>query len=166
MGSIHPEKLPEGALLVPYRDSGAYTDCYVIDLDRPVTQQAFVEAFYTGWLFKVERFILHWVVAKPSTDAEAKALAAGQRDQFAAWSVEARTLDQLLMCDYQNRTRSWLMALPTPTGTRLHFGTAVVPLRPNGDKDRAFGAVFQILLGFHRLYARALLWTAVRNVKG
>jgi hypothetical protein len=156
--------LPENALLMRYRDQGAYTDCYSLDVAGSVSQAVFVRAFYTSWLFKVERWILGWAVAKPSTDLEALALAKGESDQFSAWTVEARTPDQLLMCDYQSRTRSWLMTLPIAGGTRLYFGSAVVPLRPNGDKDRAFGTAFHVLLGFHKLYSRALLRSARSNL--
>jgi hypothetical protein len=154
--------LPEGALLKRYRDSGAYTDCYVLDVDGAVSQTDYVCAFYTSWLFKVERFILTWAVAKPSTDAEAEALSAGHREAFAAWTVEGRTSEQLLMCDYQRRTRSWLKTEPLDGGarTRLYFGSAVVPLRPDGRRDRGFGFAFRLLVGFHNLYSRGLLKAA------
>jgi hypothetical protein len=159
--------LPEGALLARYRDEGAYTDCYVLDVDGAFLQADYVRAFYTSWLFKIERFILTWAVAKPSTDAEAEALAAGHREAFAAWTVEGRTADQLLMCDFQHRTRSWLKAelLGGGESTRLYFGSAVVPLHPDGRKDRALGVAFHLLLGFHKLYSRALLRAARANLR-
>ena len=69
-------------------------------------------AFYTTWLFRLERWILRLAVARPSTDEEAHQLARGEREAFAAWSVEARAPDQLLMCDFTGRTRSWLMVVP------------------------------------------------------
>jgi hypothetical protein len=77
-----------------------------------VTQARYVEAFYTTPLFKVERLLLAWFAARPSTDAEAQRLAAGEIATFAAWSVEAREADQLLLCDFKGRTRSWLMSTP------------------------------------------------------
>jgi hypothetical protein len=158
--------LPAGAFLTRYRDNGAYTDCYALDVSQPVSQQDYVRAFYTSWLFKIERWILIWAVAKPSTDAEAHALAEGASDHFSAWTVEGRTEDQLLMCDYQSRTRSWLMTAPLPGGgTRLYFGSAVAPLRPDGSHDRAFGLAFRLLLGFHKLYSRGLLRAARRNIQ-
>jgi hypothetical protein len=163
---VRAEALPDGALLEQYRQSGAYTDCFVIEVDGDVAQSEFVCAFYTSWLFKVERYILTWAVNKLSNDTEAKALAQEHADRFAAWSVEARTAHQLLMCDYQQRTRSWLMTAPLDGGrrTRLYFGTAVAPLRPNGQKDRAFGMAFHLLVGFHKIYARALLRAAAANL--
>lgn len=109
MPSIHRCELPHGALLEKYQSRGAYADCYVTEIARPVSQAEYVQAFYTSPLFKVERLLLAWLVSKPSTDAQASQLASGTLDSFAAWSVEERREDQLLMCDFQGRTRSWLM---------------------------------------------------------
>jgi hypothetical protein len=168
VAAIRADALPKGALLERYRDSGAYTDCFVADVDGAVAHSEYVRAFYTSWLFKVERFILTLTVNKPSNDKQAAILAEAGADSFAAWTVEGRTSHQLLMCDYQQRTRSWLMTEPIDGGrrTRLYFGSAVVPRRPNGKKDRAFGMAFNLLGGFHTFYARALLRVAVGNLPG
>lgn len=148
--------LPQDALLQRYREQGAYTDCFAIDVPGQVAHAAFVEAFYTTAVFKLERLLLALFVARPSRDAEARELASGQRQQFAAWSVEGRAPDQLLMCDYAGSTRSWLMASPAGQGTRLYFGSAVVRSRQGG--------VFRALLGFHKLYSRVLLRAAASRV--
>jgi hypothetical protein len=143
---------------------GAYTDCYSTDLDKTVSQAAFVEAFYTTWVFKLERSILKWAVAKPSTDAQAKRLAQGSLDVFSAWTVEDRCEDQLLLCDLHGRTRSWLMAVPfkefSGSGTRLYFGSAVVPPKGRKTGDNDIGTGFRLLLGFHKLYSEILLRVA------
>jgi hypothetical protein len=138
----------------------------VTEVTGRVSHERFVQAFYTNWLFKIERWILSWAVQKPSTDADVLELAQCTSEKFSAWTVEARATNQLLMCDFQQRTRSWLMvqALDEVTTTRLYFGSAVVPLRPDGQKDQAFGMAFHLLLGFHKLYARALLRAAARNL--
>ena len=164
---IRAEALPKGTLLERYRDGGGYTDCYVTEVDGTVAHSEYVRAFYTSWLFKIERFILAWVVNKPSNDSEAAVLTEDGADGFAAWSVEGRSSNQLLMCDYQKRTRSWLMTEPLDSGrrTRVYFGSAVVALRPNGHKHRAFGTAFHLLVGSHKLYARALLRAAVGNFR-
>lgn len=148
--------LPEDALLQRYREQGAYTDCFAVDVPGQVAHAAFVEAFYTTAVFKLERLLLALFVARPSRDAEARELAIGRRQQFAAWSVEGRAPDQLLMCDYAGSTRSWLMASPAGQGTRLYFGSAVVRSRQGG--------VFRALLGFHKLYSRVLLRAAASRV--
>ena len=73
--------LPAHALLARYMKDGAYADCYTTEVSRPVSHEEFVEAFYTGRVFKLERLILQWSVSKPSTDAQVRELAAGKLDQ-------------------------------------------------------------------------------------
>ncbi len=106
---IKSNPAPDEALHEKYGQAGAYIDCFTTVVSGRVSHSQFVEAFYTSRVFKLERLILKWLVDKPSTDAEAKELAAGTRDRFAAWTVEERSTDQLLMCDYLGQTRSWLM---------------------------------------------------------
>jgi hypothetical protein len=139
----------------------------VAEVAATVSQAEYIEAFYTTWLFKIERILLGWFVARRSTDLQAKALADGTITSFAAWSVEGRTPDQLLMCDFVSRTRSWLMiaAGPTPGSTRLYFGSAVVPMVDARTGERRMGLGFRALLGFHKLYSRSLLWLASRRVR-
>jgi hypothetical protein len=163
--NIETTPLPEGALIARYADQGDYTDCFVATVSRQVTIAHFAEAFYTSPLFKVERFILRWVVRKPSTDSGARALALREVDHFAAWTVEGRADNQLLMCDYQSRTRSWLMVIPDgEAATRLYFGTVVVKVRSRLTGKPTLGPVFHALLWFHKLYARALLRAAVNRL--
>jgi hypothetical protein len=159
---VREAALPEAALLQAYRHGGAYTDCFAVAVARSVTPEAFIAAFYTTRLFKLERLILHWAISRPSTDDEARALARGQRDRFSAWSVEGRAPGQLLMRDeFTGRTRSWLMVEPLPGGgTRLYFGSAMVPRRNGG-----MGPGFAPLLGFHTLYSRLLLAAARRKLE-
>jgi len=165
MAFIQPSELPETALLRKYEHGGAYADCYVTEVAGSVSQPAFVEAFYTTALFKLERAILKWLAAKPSTDIEAQQLAMAASDSFAAWRVEGRSADQLLLADYTGRTRSWLMVSPVNdsadgASTRLYFGSAVVPKVNAKSGRRELGLVFHALLGFHKLYSRALLLSA------
>lgn len=163
--SIRRAELPPGALLAAYGDRGAYTDCYVTTLDRPLTLAAYVDAFYTTPLFKLERLILAAFAGRPSTDLQARQLAIGQVDHFAAWRVEARQPDQILLADLTGRTRSWLMVAPSEGGgTQLLFGSAVLPAADPATGRRRMGFVFSALLGFHKLYARALLLSARRKL--
>lgn len=169
MSSVQACPLPAGALLGVYTRNGAYTDCYAVEAPGTVTHGQFVEAFYTTWVFKLERFILKWAVNKPSTDAQAAQLAAGAIDSFAAWHVEQRGHNQLLMCDFQRRTRSWLMVASVGAGgapvTRLYFGSAVVPVKDAKTGQMKMGAAFSALLGFHRLYSKVLLGAAASRLK-
>lgn len=161
--SIQRTELPAHALLRRYLRDGHYADCYVVEAPVAVSQAEFVEAFYTTPLFKIERAILAAAVSRRSTDDEARALARGERDAFAAWTVEDRSDTQLLLADFMGRTRSWLMTEPTGHGgTRLHFGSAVVPRRDRDSGRPSLGTGFGLMLGFHKLYSRALL-AAARN---
>ena len=166
MTSIQACALPEHALLRKYLGGGAYADCYMTELARPVSQAEFVEAFYTTALFKVERQLLSWFVARPSTDSQAAQLASGQVGSFAMWSVEGREPDQLLLCDLHGRTRSWLMSASFAEGqsTRLFFGSAVVHVIDKRTATARTGIAFRALLGFHKLYSRALLLAAVARL--
>lgn len=165
MPTIQPRPLPSDALLNKYSIDGAFTDCYAVDIDGTCTHAQYVTAFYTTALFGLERFILRWAVSRPSTDDEVKQLAAGTRDTFAAWHVEARSKNQLLLCDFQRRTRSWLMVAPIDGGTRLYFGSAVVPRKNAATGARTLGVAFRALLGFHKLYSRLLLGAAAAKLK-
>ncbi|WP_192356046.1 hypothetical protein [Mesorhizobium mediterraneum] len=152
--------LPEQAFLSKYAEDGGYTDCFVIEMAGEISLAAFVEAFYTTWLFKLERALLV-LAAKPSTDLQAKELAAGTRSTFPAWIVEERAEHQLLMCDLTTRTRSWFMIAATIRGTRratlLFFGSAVTATINEATGEETIGPIFHSLMGFHRIYSKALL---------
>jgi hypothetical protein len=161
-------QLPPDALLNRYLASGAYVDCYVTEVARRVSHAEFVDAFYTTAVFKLERWILRVFVSRPSTDTQAGQLARGEVSSFAAWSVEGRAPDQLLLSDVSGRTRSWLMVAVADNsdfiGTWLYFGSAVVPMRSPKTGRASLGPVFSALLGFHRLYSRVLLRAAGRRL--
>jgi len=112
--------------------------------------------------------LLARLVALPSTDLQARELAAGNRDSFAAWKVEGRSADQLLLSDFRGATRSWLMiarcghdGMPR---TRLYFGSAVVPVVDRKSGKAKPGFAFRALLGFHKLYSRVLLRAAISRL--
>ena len=168
MPTVHPCQIPLISLLRQYKDGPGYADCYVIKVPGTVTQAAYIEAFYTSPLFKIERTLLQYLASKPATDADAKALAGGVATRFSAWRVEAQSSSELLLADFSGRTRSWLMAVPAPLDndlprTLLYFGSAVVPLSRQG--AHSMGWLFHALLGFHRLYSRLLLGAASQRVR-
>jgi hypothetical protein len=168
MNSIQLCELPQTALLSKYQQQDAYTDCYSVVVPRSISHSEYIEAFYTTPLFKVERFILATLVSRPSTDIQAKQLAAGEVETFAAWNVEGKAENQLLLCDFLGRTRSWLMTAVgeqgNPASTRLYFGSAVVPERNAKTGQAKYGLGFHAMLGFHRLYSRALLRSAASRL--
>jgi hypothetical protein len=166
--------LPDDALLQKYRlapssDTGStYTDCYQTRIPGSVALGDYVFAFYTTWLFRLERWILRHLVHKPSTDNAARELADGRLAEFAAWHVEARTSTQVLMCDFQGRTRSWFMVEPVSWNggsfTVLRFGSAVVPAAGGDRVEARTGRAYRMLLPFHRIYSKLLLRAALTRL--
>ena len=170
MFSVEKCAVPGNAMLAEYSMDGTYTDCYATEIPGRISFREFVFAFYTSLLFKVERFILKWTVSKPSTDAQARQLADGASERFAAWHVEDRSENEILMRDFRGRTRSWLMMAPVSTvsgaGTRLYFGSAVVPIRNAKTGELSLGFGVQALLGFHKVYSVLLLHSAKSRING
>lgn len=168
MTNVHATALPDGVLLSRYMADGCFMDCYSADIPVDVSHEQFVVAFYTTRLFKLERFILKLAVSRPSTDEQVVALAAAELSDFAAWSVEDRRTNELLMCDFQGRTRSWLMTENIVSNgashTRLYFGSAVVPVQNKRTGEKDLGTVFRLLLPFHKRYSVALLSSAVSSL--
>jgi hypothetical protein len=169
MPSVRRCGLPDDALLRKYLYAGAYADCYVTEVAKPVSHAEYVEAFYTTTVFKAERLLLKWFVSRPSSDMEAGRLASGSLDSFAAWRVESREPDQLLLADFTGRTRSWLMVAAVENGsaspsTRLYFGSAVVPVANARSGKTGLGFKFRALLGFHKLYSRMLLLASSKMI--
>jgi hypothetical protein len=156
--------LPDDALLARYARTDAYTDCYKTEVSGAISFTEYVTAFYTTDLFRLERLILKLVVSKPSTDAETIQLAEGEIDAFAAWYVEARGENEILLCDFRNRTRCWLMVSPlhddTGIRTTLYFGSAVIPVRDRRFGKPSLGWGFGALALFHMAYSLALLYSA------
>lgn len=161
MAAVEATALPTGALLEAYARADAYTDCYAVSLPRAVSLAEFIAAFYTTPVFRLERWLLARTLRLPSTDRDALALAQGQSGTFAAWQVETREANQVVLA--AGRTRSWLMVGPRSSGTgdatTLFFGSAIVP-RGRGALGWRYGA----LLGFHKLYSRVLLGAAARRL--
>jgi hypothetical protein len=156
------EKCPvlQNTFLENYLIDGNYVDCYTTIIDKQVSFSEFVFAFYTTWLFKTEAFILKYTVRKPSSDVDAKKLANAEIDAFAAWTVESRSENQMLMCDMASRTRSWFMFENVEDKTKLYFGSAVVPKK----RGEGLGFIFTLLLGFHQIYSILLLYFAKRKL--
>jgi hypothetical protein len=157
--------LPADSVLAAYAGSSAYTDCYVGVLPRAVAQSEYVEAFYTTPVFKIERWLIARFLSRPSTDAQIRQLANGELRAFAAWTVEQRKPDQLMLA--AGPTRSWLMASASNEhggATTLYFGSAVLPGRSRSSGKSTMGWWFRALLGFHKLYSRVLLRAALTKL--
>jgi hypothetical protein len=167
MATVQVRDVPQHTLLSPYGAAPGYADCYVVEVPGRVSQQAFIAAFYTSPLFKVERTLLRYLASRPATDGDARQLAAGRAQVFSAWRVEAQSDSELLLADVTGRTRSWLMATPAMDNsgtTLLHFGSAVVARAGRDGKRPHLGRAFRALLGFHRVYSQLLLSAACKRV--
>ncbi|MGI9328780.1 MAG: hypothetical protein ACR2PZ_26430 [Pseudomonadales bacterium] len=175
MFGIETTPVPDTALLGKYQKKSvpenlqAYADCYSVEVGGVVTLSDFVFAFYTTPVFKLERIILKYLAGKASTDSEARQLANASINAFAAWNVEQRTQEQLLMSDFRGRTRSWFMVTPAANTrdprTTLWFGSAVVPIKNRKTGNQELGRAFTFLLGFHKLYSKTLLYVARSRIE-
>ena len=152
--------LPTQSLLHKYPAHEAVVDCYQLTVSDSYSHQQFISAFYSSWLFNIERFILRLVVNKPSSPQQLQHLVCGTGDKFAVWHVEQRSDNQLLLCDDFGHTRSWLMieaGLDSDLQpiTTLYFGSAVIIKKyPVNNK---YPLSFRLLGRFHHWYSIALL---------
>jgi len=156
---ISPCPVPDTALLYRFVETpGAYADAFTVYVPQAIDLHSFLDAFYTTPLFRCEKAILRLFFRAPGHNWEAADLR--RKDHYAAWTVEARAADQILMCDAAEATRSWFSVTPDGSGTSLHFGSAVMPKA--GTTDLPFFA--KALMGFHTAYSKALLSAAARRL--
>ncbi|MGC1506436.1 MAG: hypothetical protein WA782_20150 [Sulfitobacter sp.] len=153
--------LPEGALLAAYvAREGTYTDCFEVAVGAEAALPAFVTAFYTTWLFRLERAVLSVALRKRIRDSDVAALADGRAECFAVWTVEARGTGQILLCDITGATRSYLAVTAYADGmTRLIFGSAVL-----GRNKGKLPLLVRVTTPLHRFYSKALLQLAARRL--
>lgn len=154
--------VPKDALLSAYVDrDGAYTDCFEVMYSVEADLPAFITAFYTTWLFRLERFVLTLAFRRPIRDVDVEDLAAGRADRFAIWAVEGRAETQILLRENSGATRSYLaVEHEAGGGTRLIFGSAVV----NGEGG-TMPLWVQALTPLHVFYSRGLLQLAERKLR-
>jgi hypothetical protein len=124
-----------------------------------VTLPDYVTAFYTTPIFRTERALLR-LAGRPSTDAEARAVAEGTQDDFAVWTNPIRAENELLMQERSGATASWFMVQAEGDQTALFFGSTVRP--KSGGSEMPF--TFKALLGVHNAYSRILLASAARRI--
>lgn len=163
MVQVEAISLPEAAYLNAYeQQAGVYTDCFRTEVPKGVSLETYVNAFFNTWLFRVERRILGLFARAPSSDQDIADLASGAAQKMAAWHVEQRDADQLLLEVPQTAIRTWLMRESGNGVTQLYFGSAILPLASDRHGAPKIPFLFHALLGFHKLYARALLYSARR----
>ena len=166
MSQITSTALPEDAFLTRYEmQPHTHTDCFHTRLPKQIPLEDFVNAFFSSWLFRIERLILKLTVKKPATDEDIAKLAKGTSSTMAAWVTEERSEDQLLLQVPDTPIRTWLMRETDGECTHLYFGSAILPARTDKGGKPAMGHIFFVLMGFHKLYARALLFCARRALR-
>ena len=172
MPRISTQPVPRDTLLAQRMLEGDYGDSFVAEVSGDVSLAAYIVAFYSSLAFRPERTLLG-LIGRGASAADVKALAAGTAETFAAWSVEARADDQILLRDFMGQTRSWLKVEPLPSSskavgressTRLLFGSGVGRSPGSGEASAIGRAIFTGLMPFHRFYARQLLAGAVREL--
>jgi len=167
MPKVIETELPNNALSASYKQQGAFVDCYYIDIEKDILLDEYIQAFYTTALFKLERSLLSLATFKPTFDREAVELSLGQSDSYSIWTVEGREDQQIMLRDFSGNTRSWLMIQKlneSEMGTRLYFGSVVVPKGTVKNGQASFGMLFHLLGKFHKVYSRALLSAAYKKL--
>lgn len=162
--AIQAQPLPQGALLAAYQTQGCYTDCYVMEAPGQISLPQYIQGFYSSAAFRAEKYLLGWLLNTPWDDLQLRRLAQGEAQAYSAWTVEARSPQQLLLCDVWQRTRSWLMVAAQPHSTRLYFGSAVVPQSRTATGQPRYGWAFHALGGFHRAYSQRLMLSALAQL--
>ncbi|MEP3196313.1 MAG: hypothetical protein ABJO57_00450 [Lentilitoribacter sp.] len=159
--SIQMGAIPDGGLLARYDAvNHAYTDCFKTEVDQNISFEDYARAFFNSPVFKLERIIIALTTGKKTSEQSVDDLISGRADDFAVWQVEDRADNQILMKVGDGQIRTWLMSEQNEGRTLFYFGSAILPFNEKGDK----GFLFHALSGFHKLYARILLWMAKKGV--
>lgn len=168
MFSVQNGPLPEDSYLRDYGPkTGSYTDCFYLDVKRDVLLGDYIRAFFNTPIFRLERVILATFLGAGSSRQDVLDLASGAGTKLAAWQMEERSDDQILLAVTDGPVRTWLMVGQSPEGkgTRLYFGSAVVPMATNDQGEPEIGDVYKRFMGFHKLYSRILLKSAARKLR-
>ena len=164
MGNVTAALQPEHSLISEQSMLEGYvTDCFSAEVSKAVDLSDLIEAFYKTALFRLEQLVLSLAPSGRLRDTDITALSKGQVDRISVWQVEARLDTQILLS--AGGTKSWLMVQPLDSGTRLYFGSVLVP-RPSKveGKTPKVGWVLDSLMGAHLIYSRLLLGAAVRRL--
>lgn len=167
MPKVFESELPSNALSATYKTQGAFVDCYYSEVAKDISLDEYIQAFYTTPLFKLERSFLSLATFEGASDHDALSLSLGKSDRYSIWTVEGREANQIMMRDFTGNTRSWLMvqkASGGKTGTRLYFGSVVVPKGRTESGQASFGGLFHLLGKFHQIYSKALLTAAYKRL--
>lgn len=168
MSRITAPPLPDDSLLARHRGPECYRDAFRVEVPGDVSLAELITVFFGSGAFLPERTALR-LIGRGAGRAEIAELADGRAKRFAAWELEAREENELLMHDFLDKTCCWLAVspggeapdlaggLPRPGAGRtyLWFGTGVRDFE---------GPIISRLREAHRWYARWLLAGAARRL--
>ncbi len=167
--SVMVGRIPEAAFLKTYEyKAGCYVDCYYLDVPESVSLPDYVYAFFTSPVFRIERAMLRLFASSQSSDCDVKELATNKGDRLAGWRAMARDDTQMILAVGEGPIRTWFMCGKPEAafeGTRLYFGSAVLPTKQSDTGKPEMGRMFRYLLGFHKIYSRVLLRSAKRKLR-
>jgi len=147
MSKISAIPVPPGSLLAGFGGERDYRDCFVREVPGAVPLSDLIERFYCSAMFRPERIILG-LIGKGATNEDARALAHGEADGIALWTVVERRENEILLTAGITNTASWLAVEQGEGTTRLMFGSWVRELDQSG---------WRFMRAAHDLYSRALL---------
>lgn len=153
MAKIESITVPQRSLLADFGPAEAYRDCFRREVPGQISLAQFIERFYCSAAFRPERVLLG-LIGKGANDSNARAIASGTADSFAAWKVIERREDEILLQDFRGTTASWLSVKLHGDTTTLLFGSWV------GEPERG---IVKALMPFHRWYSRVLLGGSLRS---
>jgi len=178
--SVAPTPIPPGSLLADFGAQDAYRDCFAREVAEVVTLPQLIERFYCSWAFRPERILLG-LIKRGASSEDARRLARGEIDEFAAWKVvNRRYSDNGLVAEHgateaslSERTRTPALEAGTHKNEEILLrdfrgATAswlsVEPL-PSGGTRLLFGSwvgqpdrgLVKALMPFHRFYSKVLL---------
>lgn len=191
MTKVQQIAVPADSLLAQFAPSPGssaanYRDCFVREVREDVAFEEFVTRFYSSWAFTPERIALSLIDRGASTE-DARKLAYGEADSFAAWNVVERRSANGLVAEHGPAGSASPTGCPqarkgrgdrTPDGARTTQNAEIllqdfsgataswlsVEALEGGTKlyfgswvRRADSPLVKALMPFHRWYSRVLL---------
>ncbi len=178
--SVTPISVPPGSLLAEFGAPDAYRDCFAREVAEVVKLPQLIERFYCSAAFRPERVLLG-LIKRGASSEDARRLARGEIDEFAAWKVVSRKdANNGLVAEHGEPEYSLSERARTPALEAKIYNHAQILLRDfrgataswlaveplPGDGTRLlFGSwvgqpdrgLVKALMPFHRLYSKVLL---------
>ena len=159
--------LPKSAFLNDYEHrAGVYTDCFQTELPQRRHSRELHQRIFQHMALSHRTHDPQHSREKASLRRRYRAIGARHvKHNVRLAGFERRDADQILLEVPQTPIRTWLMRSSEGEKTQLYFGSAILPdaVDRNGNAKMPF--LFHALLGFHKLYARALLFSAKRALR-